>query len=137
MTDGRGAGTVAKKILVVEDSEKNMILMRDILEYNGYVVVMAQNGETAIQLAREERPDLILMDIEMAVMDGFTAIKILRSDPELQDMKVVAVTALAMSGDKERVLTAGFDGYLAKPVETRQLAAMIRKYLGVGEGGGV
>lgn len=137
MTVVRGGGAMAKKILVVEDSEKNMILMRDILEYNGFVVLTAQNGKEALLVARENRPDLILMDIEMAVMDGFTAIKILRSDPGLQDMKVVAVTALAMSGDMERVLAAGFDGYLSKPVDTRQLAVTIKNFLGEGKRGGI
>jgi two-component system cell cycle response regulator DivK len=121
---------MVKKILVVEDNEQNLILIRDILEYHGHAVVTAQNGEEGIRMAREHRPHLILMDIQMPVMDGYTAVKILRSDPGLQDMRIIAVTALAMSGDKEKVLQAGFDGYLAKPVETRQLSAMIKKHLG-------
>lgn len=121
---------MTKKILVVEDNEQNLILMRDILEYHGHTVITAQNGEEGVRLAREHRPHLILMDIQMPVMDGYTAVKILRSDPELQDMRIIAVTALAMSGDKELVLQAGFDGYLAKPVETWQLSAMIKKHLG-------
>lgn len=129
MTDSRGGDTMVKKILVVEDNEQNLILMRDILEYHGHAVLTAQNGKEGVHLAREHRPHLILMDIQMPVMDGFTAVKILRSDPELQDMKIIAVTALAMSGDKEKVLQAGFDGYLAKPVETRQLSAMIKRHL--------
>ncbi len=130
MTDSRGGDKMAKKILVVEDNEKNMILMRDVLEYLGYSVITTQNGKEGLRLAREHRPHLILMDIQMPVMDGYTAVKILRSDPGLQDMKIIAVTALAMSGDKEKVLQAGFNGYLAKPVETRQLSAMIKKHLG-------
>lgn len=130
MTDSRGGDKMAKKILVVEDNEKNMILMRDVLEYLGYSVITTQNGKEGLRLAREHRPHLILMDIQMPVMDGYTAVKILRSDPGLQDMKIIAVTALAMSGDKEKVLRAGFNGYLAKPVETRQLSAMIKKHLG-------
>lgn len=121
---------MVKKILVVEDNEKNLILMRDILEYHGHAVITAQNGEEGVRLAREHRPHLILMDIQMPVMDGYAAVKILRSDPELQDMRIIAVTALAMNGDKELVLQAGFDGYLAKPVETRQLSAMIKRHLG-------
>lgn len=121
---------MTKKILVVEDNEQNLILMRDILEYHGHAVLTAQNGEEGVRLAREHRPHLILMDIQMPVMDGYAAVKILRSDPELQDMRIIAVTALAMSGDKELVLQAGFDGYLAKPVETRQLSAMIKRHLG-------
>ena len=121
---------MVKKILVVEDNEQNLILMRDILEYHGHAVLTAKNGEEGVRLAREHRPHLVLMDIQMPVMDGYAAVKILRSDPELQEMRIIAVTALAMSGDKELVLQAGFDGYLAKPVETRQLSAMIKKHLG-------
>jgi two-component system cell cycle response regulator DivK len=121
---------MAKKILVVEDNEKNLILMRDILEYQGYVVVLAQDGEEGIRLAREHRPHLILMDIQMPVMDGYDALKILRGDPGLQGMKVVAITGLAMSGDKELMLQAGFDDYLAKPFSIRQLSTMIKRHLG-------
>lgn len=121
---------MAKKILVVEDNEKNLILMRDILEYQGYVVVLAQDGEVGIRLAREHRPHLILMDIQMPVMDGYDALKILRGDPGLQGMKVVAITGLAMSGDKELMLQAGFDDYLAKPFSIRQLSTMIKRHLG-------
>jgi CheY-like chemotaxis protein len=125
---------MAKKILVVEDNERNLIFMRDLLEYFGYVVITAPIGKEGIHLAREQRPDLICMDLQMLVMDGFNAIKIMRSDPELQDMTVVAVTALAMSGDKARVLAAGFDDYLAKPVEIRQLVAMLKRCLGEEQG---
>ena len=121
---------MVQKILVVEDNEKNMILLRDVLEYQGYTVITAENGEVGIRLARDEQPDLIFMDIQMPVMDGYAAIKIVRSDPELQEMKVVALTSFAMSGDKEQLLQAGFDGYLAKPVDIRQLPAVISKYLG-------
>lgn len=130
MTDSRGGHKMAKKILVVEDNEKNLILMRDILEYQGYVVVLAQDGEEGIRLAREHRPHLILMDIQMPVMDGYDALKILRGDPGLQGMKVVAITGLAMSGDKELMLQAGFDDYLAKPFSIRQLSTMIKRHLG-------
>lgn len=121
---------MVQKILVVEDNAKNMILMRDVLKYYGYAVISAQNGEEGVRLAREQRPDLIFMDIQMPVMDGYTAIKIVRSDPELQAMKVVALTSFAMSGDKELLLSAGFDGYLAKPLDIRQLPGVIKKYLG-------
>ncbi len=121
---------MTKKILVVEDNEKNLTLMRVLLEYQGYVVVLAQNGEEGIRLAREQRPDLILMDIQMPVMDGYAAIKILRGDPQLQGIKIIAVTGLAMRGDKELILQSGFDDYLAKPVEKQQLSAVITKCLG-------
>lgn len=121
---------MVQKILVVEDNEKNMTLMRVALEYYGYVVITALNGEEGVCRAREHQPDLTFMDIQMPVMDGYAAIKIVRNDPELQDMKIVALTSFAMSGDKERLLSAGFDGYLAKPLDIRQLPAVISKYLG-------
>ena len=121
---------MVKKILVVDDNEKNIILLRDVLEYYGYAVITAENGEEGIRLAREHQPALIFMDIQMPVLDGYTAIQIVRSDPELQAMKVVALTSFAMSGDKEHLLQAGFDGYLAKPVDIRQLPIVISKYLG-------
>ncbi len=121
---------MTRKILVVEDNEDNLIFMQDLLRYYGYVVVLAHNGEEGVRLAREQRPDLIFMDIQMPVMDGYAAIKILHSDPELQGIKVIAVTGLAMSGDKELILLAGFDDYLVKPVDFRQLLAAIKRHLG-------
>ncbi|MBU0663633.1 MAG: response regulator [Proteobacteria bacterium] len=121
---------MVKTILVVEDNEKNMILMRDVLQYYGYVVITALNGEEGVHMAREHQPDLTFMDIQMPVMDGYTAIKIVRNDPDLQDMKIVALTSFAMSGDRELLLAAGFDGYLAKPLDIRQLPGIISKYLG-------
>ena len=120
---------MAQKILIVEDNEQNMILLRDVIKYQGYTVITARNGTDGIRLAREERPDLIIMDIQMPVMDGATAIKIVRSDPELQKIKVVACTSFAMSGDKERLLQAGFDDYLAKPLDVRQLREMVSRHL--------
>ncbi|MBU0665290.1 MAG: response regulator [Proteobacteria bacterium] len=121
---------MVKTILVVEDNEKNMTLMQVALEYYGYIVITALNGEEGVRLAREHQPDLTFMDIQMPVMDGYTAIKIVRNDPDLQDMKIVALTSFAMSGDKEFMLAAGFDGYLAKPLDIRQLPGVISKYLG-------
>lgn len=118
------------KILIVEDYEQNMILMRDVLKYQGYAVITAHNGEEGIRQAREQRPDLVFMDVQMPVLDGYAAIKIVRGDPELREMKVVACTSYSMSGDKESLLQAGFDDYLAKPVDIQQLPGMISRHLG-------
>lgn len=121
---------MAHKILLVEDNEKNTILLRDILTLRGYTVIEALNGEEGIKKAKEEKPDLILMDIQMPVMDGFTAARLLRADPATKDMKIVGLTSYAMKGDKEKVLEAGFDLYIPKPINTRELPELIKKLLG-------
>lgn len=118
-----------KKILVVEDNEKNRILMRYVLEYGGYTVIEAEDGAEGIDAARRERPDLIFMDVQMPVMDGVTALAVLRKDPETRDIKVVALTSFTMKGDRERIVAAGFDDYLSKPVNTRRLPEMVRTLL--------
>ncbi len=118
-----------KKILVVEDNEKNRILMRYVLEYGGYTVLEAKDGAEGVDAARRERPDLIFMDVQMPVMDGVTALAMLRSDPETKDIKVVALTSFTMKGDRERIIAAGFDDYLSKPVNTRRLPELVRRLL--------
>jgi len=122
------AGT-PKKVLVVEDNANNLLLTKDILRHHGYEVIVACNGHEAIRLARERNPDLILMDIQMAVMDGMTAGRILKGDPATRDIKVIAVTSFAMKGDRERILEAGFDDYIAKPLNTRELPLIVKKHL--------
>ncbi|MBI5555976.1 MAG: response regulator [Elusimicrobia bacterium] len=118
-----------KKILVVEDNEKNMTLLRDILTYHKYEVLEAQDGQTAIKIAREQKPDLILMDIQMPVLDGFTAAKILKNEAQTKDIKIIGITSFAMKGDKEKILEAGFDDYIPKPIDTRLLPELVKKYL--------
>jgi len=114
-----------KKILIVEDNEKNRILLKDLLAYSGYEVIEAENGEIGIKRAKERKPDLILMDISMPVMNGFTALKKIRDDSELKDIIVIALTSSAMARDKEKVLKAGFDLYLTKPFNTRKLIEIV------------
>jgi CheY-like chemotaxis protein len=121
---------MGKKILVVEDNDKNRRLITDILNYYGYVVMEAANGEEGINLAREFKPDLIFMDMQMPIMDGFTAIKILKNDPTTKHIKIIAITSFAMVGDKERILSAGADEYIPKPVNTMELPARVEKLLG-------
>ncbi|GBE00008.1 polar-differentiation response regulator DivK [bacterium BMS3Abin07] len=121
---------MTKRILVVEDNEKNRRLIRDILEYHGYEVLEAENGEVGIQMAREYKPDMILMDMQMPVMDGFTAISILKKDPATKGAWIIAVTSFAMAGDKERILAEGADDYISKPLNTRELPDKLKKFLG-------
>lgn len=120
---------MSKKILLIENNEQNLMLMRDILIYQGYEVIEANNGEEGVRIARELKPDVILMDIQMPVMDGFTAIKILRDDPVTKNIKIIGVTSYAMKGDREKILASGFDAYVSKPINTRQLPELVKKYL--------
>ncbi|MBF0320626.1 MAG: response regulator [Nitrospirae bacterium] len=117
------------KILIVEDNENNRLLMNAVLSYHGYDIIEAANGEEGVRAARETLPELIFMDIQLPVMDGITAVKILKNDPATRRIKTVAVTAYAMKGDREAILEAGFDGYLSKPIDTRQLPAIVRDYM--------
>lgn len=119
---------MSSKILVVEDNEKNRILIRDVLEYYGYQVLEAGNGAEGTAMAKEHKPDLIIMDIQMPVMDGMSAAKIIKNDPETREIKMIALTSFAMKGDKERFMAAGFDDYIAKPIDTRMLPELVKKY---------
>ncbi|MCS7215789.1 MAG: response regulator [Thermodesulfovibrio sp.] len=114
------------KILICEDNEKNRKLMKDLLEYHGYEVYLAENGQEGIELAKKVMPDLILMDMQMPVMDGFEAVKKIKEDHQIRRIKVIAVTSFAMPGDKERVLQSGADYYIAKPIDTRRLPEIIK-----------
>lgn len=105
------------KILVVEDNTKNRILIRDTLIAEGYEVLEATDGVEGVSQAKEHMPDLILMDIQMPVMNGVETMKILKAGAETKGIKIIALTAVAMQGDKERFLAEGFDGYLSKPVD--------------------
>lgn len=120
---------MAIRILIVEDNENNRILLHDILTFHGYEVALATDGQEGMTLARELRPELILMDIQMPVMDGMTAVALLREDPATQKIKIIALTSFAMKGDKEKYLAAGFDGYLSKPINTRELQENVKVWL--------
>ncbi|MBZ0157281.1 MAG: response regulator [Alphaproteobacteria bacterium] len=121
---------MTKRILVVEDNQKNRVLLRDLLMYHGYEVIEAENGEEGIQKARENHPDLILMDLQLPVVDGFAAAKVLKDTPETADIKIIAVTSFAMKGDREKVIESKFDDYLSKPIDTRQLPRVVKSLLG-------
>jgi CheY-like chemotaxis protein len=117
------------RILIVEDNANNRSLFRDILAFHGYEVSVASDGQEGVSLARELKPDLILMDIQMPGMDGMTAGGILKGDPVTCGLKIVALTSFAMRGDQERILAAGFDGYLSKPISTRELPVLVKQWL--------
>ncbi len=118
------------KILVAEDNEKNRMLFRDILVYHGHEVIEAVNGKEAVEAARTQKPDLILMDVQMPMMNGFDATKILKEDPTTKSIKIIGVTSYAMAGDRERILAAWFDDYISKPIDTRTLPEIVKKHLG-------
>jgi two-component system, cell cycle response regulator DivK len=117
-----------ERILVVEDNEKNMKLFRDVLSATGYRTLEATTGGEAVEMATEHAPDLVLMDIQMPDFDGVEALRRLRSDARTASLRVLAVTAQAMQGDREHFLAAGFDGYLSKPVNVQELLGTVRRY---------
>ncbi|MDQ1328335.1 MAG: two-component system, cell cycle response regulator DivK, partial [Candidatus Poribacteria bacterium] len=104
-----------RKILVIEDNDRNRKLIKILLEANKYSVIEAQTGEEALKYLQDDKPDLILLDIQLPKMDGLTLVKKLRLDQKMKDIPIVAVTAYAMKGDKERMLEAGCDAYVSKP----------------------
>ena len=116
-------------ILVVEDNDKNLKLVRDLLQLRGYRVLEARTAEDGLALASDHRPHLILMDIQLPDMDGIAALRHLRADPVTAAIPVVALTAFAMKEDRERFLSAGFDGYLAKPIDIRTFRDQVSAYL--------
>ena len=108
-----------KVILIVEDDPKNLKLFRDLLQVSGYTTLEATDGKQGVELAREKKPDLILMDIQMPVMDGLEATKLLKNNDVTKDIPIVALTAYAMQGDEEKMREAGFDGYISKPIDVK------------------
>jgi two-component system, cell cycle response regulator DivK len=118
-----------KTILVVEDQEDNRQILRDLLASAGFRMIEAHDGEQALTVARSQRPDLILMDIQLPLVDGYEATRSIKRDPELRHIPVVAVTSYALSGDETRAREAGCDAYVAKPYSTRHLLAKIGQLL--------
>ncbi len=116
-------------ILIIEDNEKNMKLVRDVLQFKGYRTVEAVSAEYGLMLARSQQPALILMDIQLPGMDGLAALRNLRADPVLQRTPVIAITASAMTHDRQQILEAGFEGYLPKPINVKQFTEEVRKVL--------
>lgn len=117
------------KVLIVEDNPANMTLATFLLQSAGHTVLSAKDAETGLALARVEQPDLILMDIQLPGMDGLQATALLKSDPSTRAIPVIALTALAMKGDEQRILSAGCDGYIAKPLAYKEFLATITAQL--------
>ena len=119
---------LGKRVLIVEDNEKNMKLFRDVLQATGYSTLEATTGEEAVELALSQAPALVLMDVQLPGIDGVEALERMRQNERTASIPVLALTAQAMSGDRERFLEAGFDGYLAKPVDVRELIETVREH---------
>jgi two-component system cell cycle response regulator DivK len=121
---------MSKKILVVEDTEDNRQILRDPLGMAGYEMVEAHDGAQGVAMAAEHKPDLILMDIQMPVLDGYEATRRIKADPALAAIPIVAVTSYALSGDEQKARDAGCNDYIAKPYSPRQMLAKVREILG-------
>ncbi len=115
-------------VLIVEDNDKNLKLVRDVLQLEGFSTVDAVDGESGVELARELQPDLILLDIQLPGISGTEALARVRADPSTAHIPVVALTAYAMRGDRERFEAAGFDGYIPKPIDVAELPRRVRAF---------
>ncbi len=118
-----------KNVMVVEDNEKNRKLMRVVLKAKGYNVIEATTGEEALTLLKNQKPDIILMDIQLPGIDGLTLIKQIKGDVPTKDIPIIAVTAYAMKGDEQKILDTGCDAYVSKPINTQELPHIVEKYI--------
>jgi len=120
---------MSKRILVIEDQEDNRQIVRDLMTASGYELIEATTGEEGLEAAARERPDLILMDIQLPGIDGYEVTRRIKADPKLRQIPIIAVTSYALSGDDKKAFAAGCDGYVTKPYSPRLLLAKIREYL--------
>jgi two-component system, cell cycle response regulator DivK len=120
---------MTKRILVVEDQADNLQILRDLLSNAGYEMIEAQDGEAGVRIAASERPDLILMDIQLPLLDGYEATRRIKADPALRATPIIVITSYALSGDEAKASAAGCDSYVSKPYSPRKLLAKIREYL--------
>ena len=118
-----------ERILIIEDNEINLELVTDLLEVNGFQVAHARTAEEGLRRARQVLPDLVLLDLSLPGMDGLAAARALRADPSINHLRVIALTAHAMKGDETTALEAGCDGYLTKPINTRDFPEQVRRYI--------
>jgi two-component system cell cycle response regulator DivK len=116
-------------ILIIEDNEKNRRLVRDVLQFKGYQTIETETGEEGVELARSRQPALVLMDIQLPGIDGITALRQLRDDPITRAIRVMAVTASAMTQDRQKILSAGFDGYQSKPINVKAFLEAVQELL--------
>ena len=121
-----------KTILIVEDNEKNMKLVRDILRHNGHATIEAPTGGEGVRLASEQKPDLILMDIQLPDIDGIEALRRIRADRALDAVAVIAVSASVMPDDQQKIVTSGFDAFVTKPINLKQFLDTVKRFLAHG-----
>ncbi|GAB4183263.1 MAG: cell-cycle response regulator DivK [Thalassobaculales bacterium] len=121
---------MAKTVLIVEDNELNMKLFHDLLEAHGYDILQTRDGLDALRMARQHRPDLILMDIQLPEVSGLEVTKWIKEDDNLKSIPVVAVTAFAMKGDEEKILDGGCEAYIAKPISVTNFLDVVRRFVG-------
>jgi len=128
-TQGPGGSPTGKCVLIVEDNELNMKLFHDLLEAHGYATLQTKDGMEALKLAREHRPDLILMDIQLPEVSGLEVTKWIKEDEELKSIPIIAVTAFAMKGDEEKIREGGCEDYLAKPISVTKFLQAVQRFL--------
>lgn len=121
---------MAKTVLIVEDNELNMKLFHDLLEAHGYRTLQSNHGREALEMVREHRPDLVIMDIQLPEVSGLEVTKQIKADPQLKRIPVVAVTAFAMKGDEERIRAGGCEAYLSKPISVAKFLETVRHFAG-------
>lgn len=120
-----------RRILIVEDNELNLKLLHDVLEVHGYATITAREGEAALIIARDQQPDLILLDLQLPDISGYDAVARLKEDSQTREIPVVAVTAFAMAGDETKALKAGCDAYIAKPIVLRNFLELVARFVSV------
>jgi two-component system, cell cycle response regulator DivK len=121
-------------ILIIEDNEKNMKLVRDVLQFKGYQTIEAMTGTEGVRLAREKRPDLVLMDIQLPDIDGITALAQIRGNPDTANMAVIAVSASVMPDEQQRIVASGFDAYITKPINVKGFVETVERFAGKPKG---
>jgi two-component system cell cycle response regulator DivK len=121
---------MAKTVLIVEDNELNMRLFNDLLDAFGYNPIKCRDGRTALELAAKHKPDLIIMDIQLPELSGIDVIRLLKADPAMRHIPIVAVTAFAMRGDEQRIRNEGAEAYLSKPISVQTFVETVRKFIG-------
>lgn len=122
---------MSARILIIEDNAANLELVRYLLDFSGYQVLMARDGAQGVAMARQERPDLVICDLQIPLLDGYEVLAQLRAQPETVGLAVVAVTAFSMPDDRRKVQNAGFDGYFSKPIDPETFVEQIAKFLRV------
>lgn len=120
---------MAARVLLVEDNPANLTLMQYLLQASGYTTLTATDGRQGVDVAQRESPDVILMDLQLPIMSGYEAARLVKADPALRDVPIIAVTAFAMVGDRDKILARGFDGYIAKPITPERFVSEVEWFI--------